>query len=81
MQSVKGLICWLISFKLTRARNKFICSIMANCELSNLGVEFGDKIKGNEQLAGGLGVGEEPLFPELLTQGKHWEQREPIKEN
>lgn len=37
---------------------------MANCELSNLGVEFGDKIKGNEQLAGGLGVGEEPLFPE-----------------
>ena len=32
---------------------------MANCELSNLGVEFGDKIKENEQLAWGLGVGEE----------------------
>ena len=54
---------------------------MANCELSNLGVEFGDKIKGNEQLAGGLGEGEEPLFPELLTQGKHWKQREQIMEN
>lgn len=54
---------------------------MANCELSNLGVEFGDKIKENEQLAWGLGVGEEPLFPERLTQGKHWEQREQKKEN
>ena len=54
---------------------------MANCELSNLGVEFGDKIKENEQLAWGLGVGEDPLFPELLTQEKHWEQREQKKEN
>lgn len=30
-----------------------ICSIMENCELSNLGLERGDKIKENEQLAGG----------------------------
>lgn len=43
---------------------------MANCELSNLGLEFGDKIKENEQLAGGWEWGEEPFLPEPLTQGR-----------
>lgn len=40
---------------------------MANCELSNLGVEFGDKIKEMSSWLGGLG--ERSLFPERLTRG------------
>lgn len=34
-----------------------ICSITANCELSNMGVELGDKTKKNELLDGGGGGG------------------------
>ena len=42
---------------------------MANCELSNLGVEFGDKIKENEQLAGGWEWGKKLSFQNCSLRG------------
>lgn len=33
-------------------------SIMENCEMSNLGLELGNKTKGNVNSEGGLGEGE-----------------------
>lgn len=49
--------------------NMLLCSLMENCELSNVGLILDDKIKENE-LAQGLEVREQPFLPEPRTEGR-----------
>lgn len=55
------------------------CSMMANCKLSNMELEFDDKIKENEQLAWALGVGKQPILLEPCTERKRMVQRREQK--
>lgn len=52
---------------------------MANCELSNLGLEFGEKIKENEKVAGGGSGGKSLSFQNHSLRVEYWEQRQQRK--